>query len=222
MITFTTMSLCLIENLSTIWNKQTGRNKKSVLKSVVLFIPHFCLLVFGILVTSILGYEKNSVKKLSTDGVVRQDYWIDCKNWTLIWHFSFLKDLLYISLIMNNKNVYLHTLWSCITVITLILIICSQLVVHSKEKNEYEVSYDCDLHYFWTSQWRFFTTSKMDSHLLFQKVYQRISVTKTNKLYASIELALSLRLVFYQCLFSLLKFFEELFDVINDNLFLTL
>ena len=32
------------------------------------------------ILTSVLGYEKNSVKKLLADGAVRQDYWIDCKN----------------------------------------------------------------------------------------------------------------------------------------------
>ena len=32
------------------------------------------------ILTSVLGYEKTSVKKLLADGAVRQDYWIDCKN----------------------------------------------------------------------------------------------------------------------------------------------
>jgi len=32
------------------------------------------------ILTSVLGYEKNSAKKLLDDGAVRQDYWIDCKN----------------------------------------------------------------------------------------------------------------------------------------------
>ena len=32
------------------------------------------------ILTSVLGYEKSTAKKLLDDGVVRQDYWIDCKN----------------------------------------------------------------------------------------------------------------------------------------------
>ena len=69
-----------------------------------------------------------------------------------------------------------------------------------------------------------FTTSKTDRHLLRQKVRQRISVMKTNtgvfvvfKTKRELKCQISGNIV---CLFSLLRFFDEYFDVINDDPFL--
>ena len=65
-----------------------------------------------------------------------------------------------------------------------------------------------------------FTTSKMDRHLLRQKPRQGISVKKTNTgVFVVFKTKHELK-----CQFSaqLLRFFEKLFDVINDNPFLTL
>ena len=71
-----------------------------------------------------------------------------------------------------------------------------------------------------------FTTSKRDRLLLCQKVCQRISVMKTNtgvfvvfKTNGELKCQFSGNIV---CLFSLLRFFEKLFDVIIDDPFLTL
>ena len=68
--------------------------------------------------------------------------------------------------------------------------------------------------------------SKKDRQLLHQKVRQRISVMKTNTLYLCFQrigiLIHVLSLFKHHCLFSLLRFFDELFDVIIDDPFLTL
>ena len=53
----------------------------------------------------------------------------------------------------------------------------------------------------------------MDRHLLRQKVLQRIGI---------LVHVFSGRHQKHQCLLSLLRFFDKLFDVINDDLFLTL
>ena len=76
-----------------------------------------------------------------------------------------------------------------------------------------------------------FTTSKMDHHLLRQKDHQIISVMKTNTLYVSRKLAFEFTFVLkttktpllvFNFFFSLLRFFDEHFDVIIDDPFLTL
>ena len=46
------------------------------------------------ILTSVLGYEESVAQKLLQDGVVRQDYWVDCKNWSVsivFWEVSVLK-----------------------------------------------------------------------------------------------------------------------------------
>ena len=70
-----------------------------------------------------------------------------------------------------------------------------------------------------------FTMSKMDRQLSRQKFHQRISVMQTYSLHVSRELAFQ----FMFCLednntsvcFQILRFFDELFRIIIDNLFLT-
>ena len=66
-----------------------------------------------------------------------------------------------------------------------------------------------------------FTTSKTDHHLLRQKVRQRISVIPENWHFNS-RFVLKTAKTPVQCLFSLLRFFDKLFDVIIDDPFLTL
>ena len=66
----------------------------------------------------------------------------------------------------------------------------------------------------------------MDRHLFHQKVRQRISVMKTNTgVFVVFKIKHKLKCQFsghIVCLFSLLRFFDELFDIINDDPFLTL
>ena len=64
-----------------------------------------------------------------------------------------------------------------------------------------------------------FTTSKTDRHLLSRKVRQRISAMKTNpRVFDVFKTKRELKVF----MFSLLRFFDELFDMIKDDLFLTL
>ena len=62
--------------------------------------------------------------------------------------------------------------------------------------------------------------SKTDRHLLRQKAHQRISVMKTNTVvFVFFKTKRELKCQFsgnIQCLFSLLRFFDELFDLIID------
>ena len=75
-----------------------------------------------------------------------------------------------------------------------------------------------------------FTTSKTDRHLLHQKVLQKISVIKTNTFddikkivhFGILIHVLSWRQKKHKCLLWLLRLSDELFDVINDDSFLTL
>ena len=66
----------------------------------------------------------------------------------------------------------------------------------------------------------------MDRQLLRQKVHQRSSVMKTNNaVFVVFKTKRELKCQFngnIVCLFSLLRFFEELFDMIIDDPFLTL
>ena len=66
----------------------------------------------------------------------------------------------------------------------------------------------------------------MDRHLLCQKVRQRISVMKTNTgVFVVFKTKRELKCQFsgnIVCLFSLLRFFDELFDGIIDDPILTL
>ena len=69
--------------------------------------------------------------------------------------------------------------------------------------------------------------SKTDRQLLRQKVRQRISVLKTNTgVFVVFKTKWELKCQFSGnirvCLFSLQRFFDELFDVIIDDAFLTL
>ena len=64
-----------------------------------------------------------------------------------------------------------------------------------------------------------FTMSKMDCHSLRQKVCQRISVIPENWHFYS---CFVLKTTKNHCLFSLLRFFDKLFDVINNDPFFTL
>ena len=68
--------------------------------------------------------------------------------------------------------------------------------------------------------------SKKDRLLLHQKVRQRISVMKTNNaIFVVFKTKHELKCQFsgnIVCLFSILRFFDELFDVIIDDPFLTL
>ena len=61
----------------------------------------------------------------------------------------------------------------------------------------------------------------MDRHLSCQRVRQRISVTTENWHFDSLFVLKTAKTT-VQCLFSLLRFFDKLFDVINDIPFLTL
>jgi hypothetical protein len=64
--------------------------------------------------------------------------------------------------------------------------------------------------------------SKMDRHLLRLKFCQRISVIPENRHFNSRFVLKTTKSPVFACLLSLLRFFDELFDVINDNPFLTL
>ena len=66
--------------------------------------------------------------------------------------------------------------------------------------------------------------SKMDRHLLHQKVSQRISVMKTNtgNFFVVFKTQRELKCQFSGNTFPLLRFFDELFDVIFDDPFFTL
>ena len=68
--------------------------------------------------------------------------------------------------------------------------------------------------------------SKTDRHLSRQKVSQRISVMKPNTgVFVVFKAKCELKCQFsgnIVCLFSLLRFFDELFDIINDDPFSTL
>ena len=68
--------------------------------------------------------------------------------------------------------------------------------------------------------------SKTDHQLLRLKVSQRISVTKANTgVFVVFKTKRELKCQFSEnivCLFSLLRFFDKLFDVIIDDPFLTL
>ena len=63
--------------------------------------------------------------------------------------------------------------------------------------------------------------SKTDRQLFRQKVCQRISVMKTNTGVFDV-FKTKHELKHRVCLFSLLRFYDELFDVISDDPFLTL
>ena len=68
-----------------------------------------------------------------------------------------------------------------------------------------------------------FTMSKMDRQILRQKVHQRISVMKTNNgVFVVFKTKHELKCQFSGNTSPLLRFFDELFDVIFDDSFLTL
>ena len=64
--------------------------------------------------------------------------------------------------------------------------------------------------------------SKTDRHLLRQKVHQRISVMKTNTLMFPENWHFNSRFVLKKNSSVCFHYFDELFDVINDDPFLTL
>ena len=73
-----------------------------------------------------------------------------------------------------------------------------------------------------THKWSLFTSSKMDRHLLRQKVRQRISVMKANNgVFVVFKIKHELKCQFSGNTSPLLRFFDELFDVIFDDPFLT-